>query len=180
MRYLLEIVKKMQYSGAKWNNVGESGETLMFRGISSVYLDVKGRMAMPSRYRIMLQQEAHSKVVLTIDTEEKCLLLYPLPIWNTIEAKIEALPSFNSVTRRIQRLLIGHATELELDNNGRVLIPPLLREYAALDKQIVLIGQGKKFEIWDAQAWQSGRETWLASGINELPQLPEELKSISL
>lgn len=145
-----------------------------------MFLDVKGRMAMPARYRVILQQEAHSKVVVTIDTEDKCLLLYPLPVWNLIEAKIEALPSFNSATRRIQRLLIGHATEVELDNNGRVLVPPLLREYASLDKQVVLIGQGKKFELWDVKAWQSGRETWLASGINDLPQLPDELKSLSL
>ena len=170
----------LQYSGAKWNKVGNSGKVLMFRGISSVNLDVKGRMAMPARYRIVLQQDAQNKMVVTIDTEEKCLLLYPLPEWNTIEAKIEALPSFNTTTRRIQRLLIGHATELELDNNGRVLLPPLLREYAALEKQIVLVGQGKKFEIWDAKSWQNGRETWLASGINDLPQLPDELKYLSL
>lgn len=152
----------------------------MFRGINSINLDVKGRMAMPARYRVLLKDESQSKVVVTIDTEEKCLLLYPLPVWDVIEAKIEALPSFNRITRRIQRLLIGHATELELDNNGRILLPPLLREYATLDKQVMLIGQGKKFEIWDAKTWNSGRETWLASGINELPQLPEELKTISL
>lgn len=152
----------------------------MFRGINAVNLDAKGRMAMPARYRALLNESAKGRLVVTIDTEEKCLLLYPLPTWETIEEKIEALPSFNRTTRRIQRLLIGHATELELDGNDRILLPPLLREYASLDKAVMLVGQGKKFEIWDDKVWAGGRDNWLAAGLSELPELPDELKSLSL
>jgi MraZ protein len=152
----------------------------MFRGINAVNLDVKGRMAIPARYREQLARDSQSRVVTTIDTEEKCLLLYPYVVWEEIEQKIEALPTFNRVTRRIQRLLIGHATELELDGNGRILLPPLLRDYANLTKQIILVGQGKKFEIWNEKSWSGGRKNWLAEGLNELPELPTELQSLSL
>lgn len=152
----------------------------MFRGINFINLDVKGRMAVPARYRAQLQVPSQNQLVITIDTEDKCLLLYPLTIWEEIEKKIEMLPSFNQVTRRIQRLLIGHATELEMDTNGRVLLPPLLREYASLDKSIMLIGQGKKFEIWDKKVWTDNRDSWLAKGLNESSALPPELQLLSL
>jgi len=150
----------------------------MFRGISSISIDSKGRMVMPARYREHLQQQSASQVVVTIDTEATCLLLYPLPAWEEIERKIEALPSFNNVTRRIQRLLIGHATELELDGSGRILLPPLLREYAKLDKHAVLIGQGKKFEMWDENEWQSNRAKWLEA--SDTTEIPQELSAIAL
>lgn len=162
-----------------WKKVGQSGNIILFRGINLIQLDGKGRMAMPARYRARLQTMAEDRLILTIDTQESCLLLYPLPEWERIEQKIEALPSFHKASRRIQRLLIGHATELELDNNGRLLIPPLLREYAQLDKQLMLIGQGKKFEIWSENGWQSGRDTWLAEETEE-QSLPAELQSLSL
>ena len=152
----------------------------MFRGLNAINLDAKGRMAMPAKCRARLESESDSRLVITIDTEEKCLLLYPYPAWEEIEKKIEALPSFNKVTRRIQRLLIGHATELELDGNGRILLPQLLREYAAIDKHVILVGQGKKFEIWDEKTWTSGRNDWMAEGLSELPELPAELQSVSL
>jgi MraZ protein len=149
----------------------------MFRGINGVNLDTKGRIVMPARYREDLQ----GRVVMTIDTEERCLLLYPSSDWEEIERKLADLPSFNPQARRIQRLLIGHATEIELDGNGRVLLPPLLREYAGLNKEAILVGQGKKFELWDEKQWQERREQWLAEGIDSsLSALPDELKSLSL
>lgn len=128
----------------------------MFRGINAINLDPKGRIGVPARYRERLKEETDTQLVITIDTEVTCLLLYPLSEWEVIEKKIEALPSFNRVTRRIQRLLIGHATEVEMDSNGRILIPPLLREYAKLGRRVMLVGQGKKFEIWDETLWQQG------------------------
>ncbi len=152
----------------------------MYRGINSINLDVKGRMTMPTRYRTRLQETCSSLMVLTIDTEAPCLLLYPLPEWETIEAKISSLSSFNKATRRIQRLLIGHATEVELDSNGRLLIPPPLRQYAKLDKQLMLVGQGKKFEIWDEGQWVDCRESWLLEGNQEDDNMPDELKNLSL
>lgn len=152
----------------------------MFRGINIVNLDTKGRMAVPAKYRLRLQEDANNQLVITIDTEEACLLLYPLVAWKTIEQKIESLPSFNRVTRRIQRLLIGHATEVELDNSGRILVPPLLRDYAKLDKRIMLIGQGKKFEIWAEEKWNASRDSWLTEALNENSPLPEQLTDLSL
>lgn len=152
----------------------------MYRGINAINIDEKGRIALPTRYRDYLYSSADNQVVVTIDTEEKCLLLYPLPDWEELEAKIEALPSFNPAARRVQRLLIGHATEIGIDNNGRVLIPQLLREYAGLEKQVVLIGQGKKFEIWSATHWDARRQDWLARDSNGPNGLPIELQSLSL
>lgn len=152
----------------------------MFRGINDINLDTKGRMIMPMRYRAELDSGAKGQLVVTIDAEEKCLLLYPLPVWEEIEKKIENLPSFNQVTRRIQRLLIGHATELEVDGNGRLLLPQPLREYANIEKYVMLVGQGKKFEIWDKKVWTESREKWLAGGLDGLEALPPELQLLSL
>jgi MraZ protein len=148
----------------------------MYRGINAVLLDPKGRMAMPARYRERLQKE----LVLTIDTESPCLLLYPMAEWELIEQKLQVLPSFNRAARRIQRLLIGHATELELDSNGRLLVPPLLRTYARFDKSIMLVGQGKKFELWDEQQWHTHRTSWLEEEANASGELPDELQALSL
>lgn len=152
----------------------------MFRGINQIQLDDKGRLSVPTRYRDALKQEAEAQVVVTIDTEEKCLLLYPLQEWENIERKIEALPSFNRSVRRIQRLLIGHATELDLDGNGRILLPQPLREYAGLKKGVVIVGQGKKLEIWDDAHWTETRAGWLEVGLGETEVLPPELLNLSL
>jgi len=153
----------------------------VFRGINGINIDVKGRMVMPTRYRERLQMDSQSQVVLTIDTEERCLLLYPRPEWEEIEKKLAALPSFNPAARRIQRLLMGHATDVEMDSHGRILLPPLLREYAGLNKEAVLIGQGKKFELWDQAHWDQRRGHWLQEESNSSDSaLPEEVKSISL
>lgn len=152
----------------------------MFRGINAINLDTKGRLAVPARYRSRLQDNAHGCVIVTIDPEEHCLLLYPLPAWEEIERKVESLSSFNNITRRIQRLLIGHATDGELDNNGRILIPQLLREHAGLKRKVILLGQGKKFEIWDEDRWYSEREKWRDRELLVNGEMPEELESIAL
>ncbi len=153
----------------------------MFRGINGINIDAKGRIVMPTRYRDRLQEESSGRVVMTIDTDERCLLLYPIQAWEVIENKLAELPSFNPQARRIQRLLIGHATEIELDNNGRILLPSILRDYAGLQKEAMLIGQGKKFELWDEAHWQERRGAWLAEeAIVNSDMLPDEVKSLSL
>ncbi|MCH9644336.1 MAG: division/cell wall cluster transcriptional repressor MraZ [Gammaproteobacteria bacterium] len=151
----------------------------MFRGLASLNIDAKGRVTIPTQYRQAIMDEANGGLVITIDPEERCLLLYPLPQWVVIEEKLETLPTFLPATRRIQRLLIGHATELELDRSGRVLLPPLLREYAGLDKSIMLVGQGKRFEVWGESQWQMGRDAWLAEGLQG-DDMPSELMGLSL
>lgn len=152
----------------------------MFRGVTELSLDSKGRMAMPKRYRERLVDRSEGRLVVTIDTDERCLLLYPLPEWETIERKLDALPSFNAHARRVQRLLMGHATDAEMDGNGRVLIPPPLRQYAGMEKRAVLIGQGKKFELWDETQWAGKRDQWLAEETVGDEALPSELQNLSI
>jgi MraZ protein len=150
----------------------------VFRGVNNITLDAKGRMAMPTRYRERLHERCTGQLVVTVDRDH-CLLMYPLPEWEEIERKLVRLPSLNKQARRLQRLLIGHATECQLDANGRVLLPPPLREFASLNRQAVLIGQGNKFELWDEQIWNERRDVWLAEEDDEL-EMPDELESLSL
>ena len=154
----------------------------MFRGITAVSLDVKGRLAMPARQRdLLLESDDNAQLVITIDTQSACLLLYPIAEWEIIERKLEALPSFNPATRRLQRLLIGHASEVEMDNQGRILIPQLLRDYAKLDKRVMVVGQGQKFELWSDTLWDAQREIWLEEDKQMNAEgLPTELQHISL
>lgn len=168
----------MGKNGVKWE-IFFYGSIIVFRGVNAIQLDDKGRLAIPTRYRERLQ-ESDGILVATIETESRCLLLYPLPDWEKIESKLEALPSFNRAARRIQRLLIGHATELELDTSGRVLLPQTLRDYASLQKSVILLGQGKKFELWDENTWQQSREVWLQESLDTGGEVPNELEYLSL
>ena len=135
---------------------------------------------MPSRYRDRVREEADGCLILTIDTEESCLLLYMLKDWQEIEKKVSALPSFNKAARRIQRLLVGHATDVDMDGNGRMLVPPALRQYAQLEKKVVLVGQGAKFELWNESIWEAKRKEWLEEANSELGDMPEELLNLSI
>ena len=150
----------------------------MFRGATQVTLDAKGRMVLPTRYRERIVERCEGRLVVTIDRDH-CLLIYPLPEWEEIERKLMRLPSLNEQARRLQRLMVGHATDIELDGHGRVLLPPKLREFAALERDAVLIGQGNRFELWDEVRWNARRDAWLA---DETPaaELPADLGSLSL
>ena len=150
----------------------------MFRGVNNISLDAKGRLAIPVRYRDFLLQHCNGELVVTIDTEERCLLMYPRPEWEDIERKVSALPSLNPASRRVQRLLIGHATDVELDRSGRILVPPPLRQYAQLEKKTVMLGQGNKLELWSEEHWQNRRDEWLGDQSNLA--LPPELENLSL
>ena len=149
----------------------------MFRGATKVTLDAKGRLAIPTRYRERIAARCDGQLVCTVD-RDYCLLLYPLPDWEEIERKLIRLPSLNKQARRLQRLMVGYASELELDGHGRILLPRELRDFAALDRQAILIGQGNKFELWDEERWNDKRDSWL-SDDDELG-LPSELESLSL
>ena len=152
----------------------------MFRGINTITIDPKGRLAIPTRYRSALGGEEKIPLVVTIDTEATCLLLYTMAQWQIIEDNLQKLPSFNVAARRIQRLLIGHATDIEVDANGRVLLPLVLRNYARLEKDVVMIGQGNKFEVWNMELWESMREQWLGEEASRADGLPDEMKTFSL
>lgn len=155
----------------------------VFRGINSVNLDSKGRIAMPKKYRADALGASDGKMVVTIDTDAPCLLMYTIDEWERIESKLQQLPSFNPAARRIQRLLIGHATEVDMDAQGRILLPGLLREHAKLQKSVMLVGQGNKFELWDQAAWEAERESWLNAGVSSVDnkeELPGMLDDLSV
>jgi transcriptional regulator MraZ len=150
----------------------------MFRGATKVTLDDKGRMVMPTRYREQIQELAQGKLVVTVD-KDLCLLIYPLPEWEQIERKLMSLPSLNEANRWLQRLMVGHATDLPLDGHGRVLLPPELREFAKLGRHGMLIGQGNRFELWDEARWIEGRDANLAR-LQTPSDLSSGLESLSL
>ena len=150
----------------------------MFRGVSTINLDEKGRLAVPTRYRAELSDCCDSQIVVTVGLD-KCLLLYPLPEFEELERKLVKLPTLNRKAQRLQRLLIGHAAEGEMDGQGRFLIPEPLRRYAGLDKKVALIGQGKKFEIWDEETWTRSRDEWIEQERNDNEALSPELESLA-
>ena len=128
----------------------------MFCGVFVLFLDAKGRMAMTAKYRDRLQEACSGKLIITV-ARDHCMLLYPLPEREVIELKLVNLPRFNPQARRLQRLLIGHATEVDLDGAGRIFLPPPLREFAELYMRVVLIWHGNKFELWNETNWDERR-----------------------
>jgi MraZ protein len=151
----------------------------MFRGPSKVTLDSKGRLAIPARHRERILTRGDGHLVATVD-RDYCLLIYPLPDWEEIERKLIRLPALNKQARRLQRLMLGHATELELDGHGRILLSRELRDFAGLERQAMLIGQGNKLELWDEQRLNERRAEWLAGDGNDSTELPQELETLSL
>ena len=152
----------------------------MFRGINNVVLDAKGRLALPARFRDTLQERCGGHVVLTIDSRERCLLLYPLPEWNKVQQGLEALANMRRNARVLQRLLIGHATDAETDANGRLLIPPPLREHAGLQKKLVLLGQGNKIEVWSEEHWQARLAEWLKERASDAADDGDDFTGLSV
>ncbi|MEW6314102.1 MAG: division/cell wall cluster transcriptional repressor MraZ [Pseudomonadota bacterium] len=148
----------------------------MFRGVTQLNLDSKGRLAVPSRYREALALRCNNRLVITADPSA-CLLVYPQCDWEPIQQKLMSLSSFNAKVRSWQRLLVGHAEDVEMDGAGRILVSPPLREFAHLDKRVVMVGQGNKFELWDEDRWNEQREQALTFRDGELPG---ELEGFSL
>ncbi|WP_447593712.1 division/cell wall cluster transcriptional repressor MraZ [Aquipseudomonas campi] len=151
----------------------------MFRGANAISLDAKGRLAMPSRYRDELVSRCSGQLIVTIDAVDPCLCVYPLPEWELIEAKLRELPSLREENRRLQRLLIGNAVDIELDGSGRFLVPPRLRAHAGLDKHAMLVGQLNKFQLWNEDAWNALADADLAA-IKQPGALPDELRDLIL
>lgn len=161
---------------------GDGGKGAVFRGVTHLALDAKGRLAIPARHREALAgaaapDAAHTaSLVLTADPS-RCLLLYPHAEWEPIQARLMALSSFNETIRALQRLIVGHADDVEMDGAGRILVPPALRQYAGLEHRVVLVGQGNKFELWDEARWleQTAKAVALPGG-----GMPPELAGFSL
>ena len=149
----------------------------MFRGATKITLDAKGRLAIPTRYRERLAARCDGQLVATVDRDH-CLLIYPLPDWEEIERKLIRLPSLHKLARQMQRIMVGYATEVDIDGHGRILLSQELRDFAGLDRQAILIGQGNKFELWDEERWNGERDEWLAT--DDDGDLPPDLESLSL
>jgi MraZ protein len=148
---------------------GTGGAALpVFRGVTQLALDAKGRLAVPAKHRDALAMNGQGRLVLTADPA-RCLLLYPLAAWEPIQARLMSLSSFNDKIRSLQRLLVGYADDVDIDTAGRILVPPALRRYANLDKYVVLVGQGHKFELWDEAQWQAQTAQAIAFPADGLP-----------
>ena len=152
----------------------------MFRGASAVNLDTKGRIAIPTRYRPEILETNQGKMVCTVDIRQPCLLLYPLDQWEIIEQKLSKLSNFNPAERSLQRVMLGYATECELDSAGRILISAPLRQHAKLEKPIMLVGQLNKFEIWSESEWQAQIEKDMALAASGQLTMSEALSALSL
>jgi len=129
-------------------------------------------LSIPAVYRQRLLEASDGRMVLTVD-RDRCLLLYPLNTWEDIERKLIQLSSTHKRARALKRLLLGHAEECCLDAGGRILLPEPLREFASLEKRVVLLGQGNKFEIWNEQGWQDWRDSVLADGDDDGDPMPD-------
>lgn len=141
----------------------------MYQGATQLNLDGKGRLAIPAKHRDALLVQCAGKLVLTADHEDACLLIYPESEWLPISEQLRKMPSLNTQVRHLQRRLLGYAEAVEMDAAGRVLVSPALRSYAKLDKQVVLVGQGNKFELWDEVRWTQLSEQSISFGDGVLP-----------
>jgi MraZ protein len=161
---------------ASKNRLLASQRGVMFRGVALLNLDSKNRLAIPVKHREAILTRCGGQLVLTTDSQN-CLLLYPRPDWEPIAEKLMALSSFDPRSRHYQRMIVGHAEDIEMDNAGRILISPALRKFAGIEKRVALVGQGNKFELWDEAQWDQQREVGLA--FREVP-LAGELEGFSL
>ena len=154
----------------------------MFRGVTAINIDAKGRFAIPTRYREELQDCCERQLIVTVAVNEKCvgeagcLWLYPLPEWEKLELTVSKLPTLNKMAGKLRRFLIGNATEAEMDRQGRVLLSDKLRKFAGMEKKLMLVGQLNKFEIWNEEAWIAKENEWMNAdddddGLSELGNL---------
>ena len=139
----------------------------MFQGAAALSLDAKGRLAIPARHRDALAIE-NGQVVITAHPEG-CLLVYPVPAWTPIRDQVLSAPSFDPRSALLKRLLVGFAQDEALDGAGRVLINPALRQFAKLEKQVWLVGQGQHFELWSDAGWQKQLEAMMTLDGSSLP-----------
>lgn len=146
----------------------------MFQGSHSINMDSKGRIAMPTRVRESLDTICSGRIVITANHKDRCLLVYPEPKWQEIVSQIKALPNTSKAARRLQLIVIGYASDLELDSNGRVLLSQTLREYAGMDKKLMLFGQMDRLELWSDEGWKAFIEN------EDCGEDTEEMKKLSL
>jgi MraZ protein len=126
---------------------------MMFRGQFTHSVDAKGRVAVPSRFRDALGAAGDSRLVLTPALFDPCIHVFPLRAWEEFEAKVAQMKQFDANVVRLRRLYVSAAVDCELDKQGRLLVPPQLREHSALSKEVMWAGVGTKAELWAAERW---------------------------
>lgn len=151
---------------------------MLLIGLHMVALDAKGRLAIPARYRAMIEQHCQGKMVITMQHHGQSLMLYPENEFNEVARTVSKLSDFDPVEANMKYLIIGHASYLEMDGNGRVLVPPLLRELVGIDKKVALVGQTNKLELWNEEAWLAKQKTLYTTGYSE--GVSDKLKGFSL
>lgn len=135
----------------------------MFQGSSALSLDAKGRLTVPARHRDALTVQCEGRVTLTRHPDG-CLMLFPRPVWEVHRERIAALPIS---ARPWQRIFLGSAADVDMDSAGRILIAPELRQAAGLTKDVMLLGMGSHFEVWDSGALDAKDQEAIAAGMPE-------------
>ncbi len=148
----------------------------MFRGQFTHSIDAKGRTSLPSRFRDQLVGAGESRLILTPALMDPCIHVFPMRAWEEFEAKVAALPQFDARVVRLRRLYVSAAVDCELDGQGRVLVPPQLREHASLAKEVVWAGVGNKAELWAKDRWTAAT----AATPEELADLQRQLSEWGL
>lgn len=143
----------------------------MFHGSNKLSIDAKGRMQIPVEYRDQLAELCQCKLVATRDLHEKCLLLYPAPRWEDLLNRLKKKANSSRQVRDLFRFLIGNAKPIQMDGNGRILIPSNLREFATLEKQVTLVGVLDNFEIWSDELWDAKNESELEVSAEVLDEI---------
>jgi MraZ protein len=130
----------------------------VFRGRYEHTIDAKGRTSLPARYRDTLAALGQRHIVLTSGLDP-CLIAYTLPEWTAFEERLAKLPQFDRAVQKLRRIYVSGAVECEVDDSGRILVPPTLREHGALKKDVIWAGNGKYAELWDKETWKSHFQT---------------------
>jgi len=136
----------------------------VFQGASAINLDAKGRMSIPAKHRDALAVQYEGRLTLT-KHPDGCLLFFPRPVWEQHREKIASWPMS---ARAWQRIFLGNACDVEMDSAGRILISPELRAAVGLTKDVMLIGMGSHFEIWDAAKLNENEEQAVAGGTPDV------------
>src|SRR3989338_4062440 len=123
----------------------------MFRGRFRHAIDTKGRLAIPVKFREVLSGSYDERLIIT--NFDQCLWAFPVSEWQELEKKVAALPQFLEEVKALQRVFVSSAVECPVDRQGRILIPSELREYAAIERDVILVGMTKRLEIWARERW---------------------------
>jgi len=148
----------------------------MFRGRYEHTIDQKGRTSLPAKYREVLTSIGEKRIVLT-SSLDACLVAYTMPEWVAFEEKISKLSQFDRAVQKLRRIYVSGAVECDVDDSGRVLVPPVLREHAKLKKDVLWAGAGRYAELWDKSTWADATD--IASD-DERAQMAARLAELGL